>query len=104
VRIHHEKAFVAHSMTALPASRTGQFNGQEERSANSRSIRVAAVHERQDRDSSLLLIDAVDDAIGATPSAVSIGKGRVEPFAYSLRVVQQRTNDELVCRHSHSLK
>jgi hypothetical protein len=39
------------------------------------------------RDASLLVIDAVDDAVGASPGAVPIIECGLEPFADSLGVL-----------------
>jgi hypothetical protein len=58
----------------------------------------------QDCDSALLVVDAVDDAIGAAAGAVSISQWRLEPLAYPLRVVQQRADDELIRSHRHGFR
>jgi hypothetical protein len=47
---------------------------------------------------SALVVDAVDDAVGATARAVPILQGRAELFADPLGVVEQRPDDELVRR------
>lgn len=57
----------------------------------------------EDRDASLLVIDAVDDAVGASPGTVPIIERDMEALADSLRVVQQRPYDELVGRECNGL-
>lgn len=54
------------------------------------------MHDVEDRHDSFLVVDAVDDAIGASSCTVPIVEGSSQPFADSLWTVEQRTDDELV--------
>lgn len=60
-----------------------------------------------DRDGALLIVNAVDDTVGAAACAVAIVQRRAESLAESVRIVEQGTDDELVrseCRSfGHSL-
>ena len=67
------------------------------------AVRIPAVRDVDDRHGSRRVVDAVDDAVSASPGAVTIIEGGVEAPADSLRVVQQRPGDELVCGESNSL-
>ncbi len=58
----------------------------------------------EDRDASLLVINAVDDAVGAPPGAVPIIEWGLEPLADSLRVVRECANDELVRGEGNGLR
>ena len=57
----------------------------------------------EDRDASLLVVDTVDDAVGASPGAVPIIERDMETLADSLGDVQQRPDDELVCCEGNGL-
>jgi hypothetical protein len=66
-------------------------------------VRIPAVCDVDDRHGSRRVVAAVDDAVGASPGAVTIIERGVEALADSLRVVQQRPDDELVCGEGNSL-
>jgi hypothetical protein len=56
-----------------------------------------------DRHRSVCVADAVDDAIGASPRTMPTAERSLEPLADSLRVVQQRPDDDLVCGDCNGL-
>lgn len=62
------------------------------------SVCVTARYDSDDCDGQLRIVDAVDDAVGAASCAVSVREGRLQSFADALRIVEERTNDELVGR------
>ena len=57
---------------------------------------VGAVDDSDDGDLVAAVVDAVDDSIGSASGAVSVGQRRVESPAHSMRVVQQRADDERI--------
>src|SRR4051794_28902709 len=88
---------VADWFAAIPRRRDGR-----PRSAVA-AVRIPTVCDVDDRHGSRRVVDPVDDAVGASPGTVTIIEGGVEALADSLRVVQQRPDDELVCGESNSL-
>lgn len=62
------------------------------------TIDVGPVHDADDGDPMMGIIDAVDHPVGAASGAVSILEWWTEPLAQALRVIEQRSNDELVRR------
>lgn len=66
-----------------------------------RSVDVTAVIDVHHRHYPVLVIDPVDDAVGAAPRAEPVVHRREEPLANSVRLSQERTGDELVgCRRN----
>lgn len=61
-----------------------------------RSVGVSSVGDVQDCDSSVVLVDAVDDPVGAPSGAVTAIERGLEPLAESLWVVQECPDDEFV--------
>jgi hypothetical protein len=59
------------------------------------------MHHSHHRDTTALFVDAVDHAVGATPGAVPIIEWWLESLANTARIVEERADDELVCREGH---
>lgn len=68
------------------------------------AVRISAVCDVKDRDASLLVIDAVDDAVGAAPSAATITEWGLEPLADSLWVGCEGADNELMRGEGNSLR
>ncbi len=64
--------------------------------AGGQRLAVSAVCDVEDRHASLLVVDAVDDAVGAPRGAVPILEWGLDPLADSLRIVRECAHDELV--------
>lgn len=65
---------------------------------------IPAVRDVEDRDASLLDVDAVDDAVGPPPGAVPVVEWGLEPLADSLRIVRECANDERVRGEGNGLR
>ena len=64
-------------------------------------VRVRAVKHTKDCHRSTLVINSVDDAIGAAARAVPILERCPQSFAHTMRIFQQRTCDELIGCEGH---
>jgi len=53
---------------------------------------------RHDGDSEFLIVDAIDDPVGAASRAVPIRHGRLELLTDAMRVLEQGAEDEFICR------
>jgi hypothetical protein len=51
----------------------------------------------------VVLVDAVEDAVGAASRAVAIVERRAQASTYALRILQQRADDEFVSRKGYWL-
>ena len=68
------------------------------------AVYVAAVTDIYHRDNAHLVVNPVDDAVGAAACAEPIGQRRQQSFADTMRFPQQGTSHELICRCCHCLR
>jgi hypothetical protein len=73
-------------------------------STHSRSIRFASWRDTDDRNQVACIVDSIDDAVGSSSGAVSIGQWRFKSVAHTMRVIRQRPDDELVRCERHRLR
>jgi len=66
--------------------------------ADRSAIGVGSVDHSNDDETSSWIVDAVDDAVRASTGAVPIVEWWSEPFAHTVRIVEQRADVELVGR------
>ena len=52
------------------------------------AVGVAAVHDREDGDGQLLIIDAVDDTVGSAPRTVAVSQRRLQLLAHSIGAIE----------------
>src|SRR4051812_5282041 len=95
------------SSTVVPSgsgpSRSNGSGAAGTAALTSAPVGVGPWSDRQHRDRLLVLVDPVDDAVGAAASAVPIGERRLQTLANALWVVEQRSDDELVRGERHRL-
>ena len=73
----------------------------QHRREGSAAVHVAPMIDIHNRDGSALVIDSVDDPVGAPARAESVVQRRHEPLADPVWFTQERARDELVRGGSH---
>jgi hypothetical protein len=65
------------------------------------AVGVSSMGDVDDGHGLTLVIDAVDDAVSATPGAVAVIERRLQPLPDSMGIVQKCADDELVRGERH---
>jgi hypothetical protein len=60
------------------------------------AVDITPVTDVHDRDHARLVVNPVDDPVGAPPGAEPVIQGRKQPLADAVRLFQQRAGDELI--------
>ena len=68
------------------------------------AVDLRAVADVEDVDHAAVLVDPVDDAIGATPGAVTSGQRSKQRFADRVRIFRQGGRTELQRSRGHGLR
>jgi hypothetical protein len=68
------------------------------------SVGVRTVENADYLDPVLFVVNPINDPVCAPACAVAVGQGRAKPFPHPMRVIQQRSDDELMGRERNRLR